>query len=738
MTTPQVKASPILVAQAHDPPTANSRAFWPGGLPASTIVSSEDLYDAIAASSHIVNGHVKINEDEVITKRPGSLGLYRSRDGAQTGAEETPYRLTRVATPPAASDAVRKIVPEADAEADDLKDHYLRIRAELFGKKEEAVADPPARQISFRPSGLLEHHAAASSAEVRQLDLSTPHAADERRPPPQPAAMLRRSSSGGGSSGGKQRAVRSASEQSASGAPTPPMTWMGSLRSGVSVEDVVRAHAPVPATATRAAAGSSAAAPPLPLYQRSSTCTTSSSSIPPHRRLASSASAFSVLSDADAAGASCVVDPAAEGLGGACGGAMASTAEPPPLVPLPSATYTGERLQVDSLLGSPGRSLAARMLKQARSSADVASHEALAAAPGAPRDRIAHVDLAAPGVVAAAAVGDGLPDGADAHAPSSRRRTEMGKELATQRQLAQRLAWTRKFAEEEPRNLPSQVARGRISSSSSSSLCAGGYSAAASSSAAAVAGAVDPPPPSLPRRPSAAATAAAGRAREREAKAQAKAAAKAEAARTMAKPGKPGTAAARDEDMGGSRSAAESVGRMHWDDDVRDVKRLAAAARGDSAVYGGESFVAAGGIDGGSYDDEELELSPPMWTPHEQRALNEIDDRARYSDMLDRFEAFASTRRASAGSSHNTSPLGSGAAPPPPLLARSSSSRSSAAMGSYMDGGGRGAAAGPPPLGSTRSTSSLSSVSVAAMSVAKGHSQMRRAERSPDGRRVRS
>ena len=81
-TTPD----PFSVATARHP--HKDLTLFAGGLPSSTIVSSEEIYDALAASSRIINGHVRIDEDEVMSKRPGSLGLYRSRDGRHTGRPE--------------------------------------------------------------------------------------------------------------------------------------------------------------------------------------------------------------------------------------------------------------------------------------------------------------------------------------------------------------------------------------------------------------------------------------------------------------------------------------------------------------------------------------------------------------------------------------------------------------------------------------------------------------------------
>ena len=101
-------------------------AAAPEGLPCSSIIDTEELYEILQRNTHVRNGHSTVEKKDVIDdmKRPGSLGLMRDH------SEHVPlliFKPMKASTKP-----VRQIGPESDLDAEHLKDDYLKIRGELF------------------------------------------------------------------------------------------------------------------------------------------------------------------------------------------------------------------------------------------------------------------------------------------------------------------------------------------------------------------------------------------------------------------------------------------------------------------------------------------------------------------------------------------------------------------------------------------------------------------------------
>ena len=151
------------------------------GLPASSIIDAEDLYEILQRNTRLRNGKMTVKTEDVVEdmKRPGNLGFYRDH------SERTPSAVYQPAPPTTAP--VRPIVPENDTSPDHMRMQYLQIRRELFEDDEDAAAEA--------------------------LPLSSALAAESVRP--------------------EQRTrSRHASTLAAKPARPPPETWLSSLRSG--------------------------------------------------------------------------------------------------------------------------------------------------------------------------------------------------------------------------------------------------------------------------------------------------------------------------------------------------------------------------------------------------------------------------------------------------------------------------------------------------------------------------
>ena len=98
-------------------------------LPSSRIVNAEHL----DAARRTGRANTRFDDDDEPMRRPGSLGLMRARD-----EEEMPRRSVR--RDPERALPVKQIMRQADTEADELREHYLQIRRELFDDDEDEAA----------------------------------------------------------------------------------------------------------------------------------------------------------------------------------------------------------------------------------------------------------------------------------------------------------------------------------------------------------------------------------------------------------------------------------------------------------------------------------------------------------------------------------------------------------------------------------------------------------------------
>ena len=158
-------------------------------LPSSRIVSNDQLYEKLGERERIVGGKV-----ELAMRRPGSLGLWRARDGEQ----RTPTAAADDALWCRVSPQREPILPVADSEADELRERYEHIRKELFV------------------------NGWSLPGEEDDSDEGAQHVASRRPRQPEPA--------------------------SAAGEPaTPtPLTWMASLRSGAGPSNASTGDLPSP------------------------------------------------------------------------------------------------------------------------------------------------------------------------------------------------------------------------------------------------------------------------------------------------------------------------------------------------------------------------------------------------------------------------------------------------------------------------------------------------------------
>ena len=154
-------------------------------LPASRIVNSLDLYEALQSAEKITGGRTQVDNFAAVEElkrtsppyqRPGSLGLFRARDdGFPRAGSPTPRSSKRIDPSPAKKYGTgQPILPQADTDPDNLREHYEKIRRELFQNDElmaaKAMPATAALAAARTPEVLKDVHRATqpwSSSSVR-------------------------------------------------------------------------------------------------------------------------------------------------------------------------------------------------------------------------------------------------------------------------------------------------------------------------------------------------------------------------------------------------------------------------------------------------------------------------------------------------------------------------------------------------------------------------------------------